>query len=686
MKLKIKLPLIAVFPGLVIVSILLSTLFVLKQQKTDALVINLAGRQRMLSQKINKELVNILLLRSEGYSSAETEAELRWSMELFGRTLEGLQQGGEVPVSLSEDESEMWRCPVPSDDVGSVLDSTVQLWKQVSSRISSIVNKENPASGSEQIKMLEKDLSEVLVLSNRVTGLLQKESEGRSFVLLLIQIFGLVVGMLCVFWSIRVASRVLSKVSRINTLVEKFGDGNLTERAVVVHKSDELDDSMIRVNKLGESIAAIVSEIYAANSTLMKVSREFSDQFGNISSSAESVKLKSNTVAAAAEQASSSVNSISVSAEEMSVSVTGVANSMDQMSASINEVAKNCVDENRIASDADSQVRATHAVISHLGTKAMEIGRIVDMIADIADKTNLLALNAAIEAASAGDAGKGFAVVASEVKELAKQTANATEEIQSQIEGIQTDVSQSVEAVDIVSDLIEKVNRISQTIVAAVEEQSAASNEIARNVSEASNAAGVIARNVSETAAGITEVSSNIQSVNTETIGVADNIVASRRKVQELRSLSSDLQQVVSAFRISGKLIEWSPQFSIGIDEMDNQHKKLINIINGLNDALAEGKAKETVGTVLGELLDYTETHFTEEEAFMQRGNYSELEGHKKIHRFFTDKIRDLKKQHENGTAMISRDVLVFLKDWLVNHIAKMDKKYSAVLGKKKRH
>ncbi len=680
MNLKLKLPLVAILPGLVILSIFIATQMVIKQQKTDAVVINLSGRQRMLSQKMNKEVLMVLRSSPESQKATSNKKELENTIQLFEKTLEALSKGQVAP--LASQSTDGIKCPPPSKKVALVLDTTARNWSALRTSVSAAV--ESRKDDSLTMAELEQLTSVVLNLSNRATELLQKESEERSSKLLTIQLIGLIIGLICIAWAILTASGVLKKLASINRLVEQFSSGNLTERIIGIKETDELDDALIRVNRLGESIAAVVSEIYAANSTLMNVSEEFSSQFVNIASNAESVKSRSNTVAAAAEQASSSVNSISAGAEEMSVSVTNVAGSMEQMSATIDEVARSCIEESKAASEADRQVKSAHEVISRLGNKAVEIGRIVDVISEIAAKTNLLALNAAIEAASAGSAGKGFAVVASEVKELAKQTAKATGEIQTQIENVQNDVSMSVSAIQLISELIEKVNTISQTIVAAVEEQSATSSEVAKNLSGASEAASSIARNVSETAMGITEVSSNIQNVNSETADVADSIVSSRQKVLELKKLSDDLKQVVSAFRIEGKFLEWSPQFSVGVDQMDDQHKVLISMINNLNDALASGKAKETVGVVLNDLLVYTETHFAQEEAFMKKGGYAELEGHIKIHRAFTGKIKELQIQYAQGTAMVSRDVMVFLKDWLINHIAKMDKRYGAVLGKKR--
>jgi methyl-accepting chemotaxis protein len=185
-----------------------------------------------------------------------------------------------------------------------------------------------------------------------------------------------------------------------------------------------------------------------------------------------------------------------------------------------------------------------------LGEAAKSIGKVVDVINDIADQTNLLALNATIEAASAGDAGKGFAVVAGEVKELAKQTAQATQEIQKQIEGMQSNTILAINAIESVSEVIEKVNVISQTIVSAVEEQSATVNEISRNVSGVSTGAQEVSKNVTESAKGLSDVSSAITGVNIAVKETAKGIVQVKTSTVELSKLSENLKKLLKQFKI----------------------------------------------------------------------------------------------------------------------------------------
>jgi methyl-accepting chemotaxis protein len=185
-----------------------------------------------------------------------------------------------------------------------------------------------------------------------------------------------------------------------------------------------------------------------------------------------------------------------------------------------------------------------------LGNAAKSIGKVIDVINDIADQTNLLALNATIEAASAGSAGKGFAVVANEVKELAKQTAIATSEIQKQIEDMQTNTGSSIKAIEQIAAAIEEVNQLSQTIVSAVEEQSATINEIAKNFNYVNSGTMEVADNVALSAKGLSEISSTVVNVNNTVSDTTTGIKQVNQSAEELAKLSENLKKLLSQFKI----------------------------------------------------------------------------------------------------------------------------------------
>ncbi len=350
--------------------------------------------------------------------------------------------------------------------------------------------------------------------------------------------------------SLAIAVSITGPLQSVTNMLKDIaqGEGDLTRR-LRVDSRDEIGQLSRWFDVFVEKIQAIVREIASNSTTLSSSAEELSATSVQIAASAEEMSSQSTTVAAATEQANQNISGISASAEEMSSSVSSAATSIEEMTASINEVARNCQKELEIAISANSQASETRDVMERLGGAAKQIGSIVEVINDIADQTNLLALNATIEAASAGDAGKGFAVVANEVKELAKQTSEATGQISKQVEEIQSSSRLSSEAIGKIATIIEEINAISQTITSSVEEQSATVNEIAKSMSGASDAARQIAVNVDESASGLSEVSSGIQNVNQAAGDTARGIAQIKDSTAQLSSLAGSLQTIVTQFR-----------------------------------------------------------------------------------------------------------------------------------------
>jgi methyl-accepting chemotaxis protein len=226
---------------------------------------------------------------------------------------------------------------------------------------------------------------------------------------------------------------------------------------------------------------------------------------------------------------------VSAASEQVAANVQTVATGADEMGASIKEIAKNTADATRVATAAVKSAEATNETIGKLGQSSAEIGQVIKVITSIAQQTNLLALNATIEAARAGEAGKGFAVVANEVKELAKETAKATEDISRKIEAIQGDTKGAVAAIGQISSVIVQINDIQNTIASAVEEQSATTNEISRNLAEAAHGSTDITRNIG----GVAEAA------RTTTAGATDT----QKSAQSLERMSAELQGLIAQFK-----------------------------------------------------------------------------------------------------------------------------------------
>jgi methyl-accepting chemotaxis protein len=247
-----------------------------------------------------------------------------------------------------------------------------------------------------------------------------------------------------------------------------------------------------------------------------------------LGSSAEELTAVSTQMASNAEETSAQANVVSAASEQVSKNVQTVSTGVEEMNAAIREIAKNATDSARVASQAVTDARVANDAISKLGESSAEIGKVIKVITSIAEQTNLLALNATIEAARAGEAGKGFAVVANEVKELAKETARATEDISSKIEAIQAGTTGAVESIKQIGVVIAQINDISNTIASAVEEQTATATEMSRNVAEA--------------AKGTSEIAQNITSVAQAAQNTTQGATNCQQAAAELSRMASDLQ------------------------------------------------------------------------------------------------------------------------------------------------
>jgi methyl-accepting chemotaxis protein len=315
-------------------------------------------------------------------------------------------------------------------------------------------------------------------------------------------------------WLVNQAARALAESEAAAISI-----ADITRRGEVEQKRVATETATARRTSLNETATAFEATVGKLVSMLASGATELHATAGSMSSTAARTHDQASSVAAAAEQASAGVQTVAAAAEELT--------------ASISEISRRVSQSSRIAEQAVMDARRTDAVVGALAEAAGKIGRVVDLIADIAGQTNLLALNATIEAARAGEAGKGFAVVASEVKNLALQTAKATQDIGAQIGHIQGATAEAVQAIKAIGSTIEQISEIATTIGAAVEVQGTATAEIARNVQQTARSTEDVTANIG----GVNTAANDTGAAAAEVLGAADAL--SRQAEQLTAELSS---------------------------------------------------------------------------------------------------------------------------------------------------
>jgi methyl-accepting chemotaxis protein len=320
-----------------------------------------------------------------------------------------------------------------------------------------------------------------------------------------------------------VARRVVRPLDALRARMEEIadGDGDLTAR-VDESRKDEIGRLGAAFNRFVVKVADTVIGIGRASGSLVELSSGMSGVSGRLAESVEQTSARTQEVSAVAEQVSRNVQTVAAGAEEMG--------------ASIREIATNASEAARIAGEAVAVAQSTKQTVAKLGDSSKAIEDVLRVITGIAEQTNLLALNATIEAARAGEAGKGFAVVATEVKDLAQETAKATEDIARRIEAIQSDTTSAVAAIARIDTVVSQISDYQTTIASAVEEQTATTSEMSRGVTEAAQGTGSIASAVV-----------TVSTVSSETEQEASQ---ARSAAEGLAEITAELSRLVSQFKV----------------------------------------------------------------------------------------------------------------------------------------
>jgi len=347
---------------------------------------------------------------------------------------------------------------------------------------------------------------------------------------------------------------VFGLVSALKLMIVNFkdiaeGEGDLTKR-IHIKSKDEIAELAGWFNIFIEKLQGIIGSISNNTQTIGDEAVTLSSIANDLSTNSQDTSNRSETVATAAEEMSANLNNVAAAMEESTTNVSMVASAAEEMTATINEIAINSGQASDISEKAVVQAGATSEQMAKLGMSAHAISKVTETITEISEQTNLLALNATIEAARAGEAGKGFAVVANEIKELAKQTAEATLDIKTKIEDVQVTTDKTVADIEGITKVINNVNEIVATITMAVGEQSKATEEIAMNINQAADGLGEVNENVSQISVVASTITSEIAMVNNATEEVSKSSSQVEISSTDLQGLSSDLKKLVEMFKI----------------------------------------------------------------------------------------------------------------------------------------
>jgi methyl-accepting chemotaxis protein len=334
-------------------------------------------------------------------------------------------------------------------------------------------------------------------------------------------IVGLVGLLLLIGLSVPLARSILRPVQRLGEVIDALQQGDLTRRSGITTR-DEL-------GRMATGLDAAVASIHQSLTTI-------GQEAETLASSATELSAVAGQIADAAHDTDAQTSSASSEAEEISRNVQTVAAGSEEMGLSIREISRNTSEAAQIAAVAVAEAAQATETIRQLGESSAEIGNVIKLITSIAEQTNLLALNATIEAARAGDAGKGFAVVASEVKDLAQETARATEDIGSRVNAIQQDTGGAVDVISRISEVIAKINDFQTTIASAVEEQTATTGEMSRSIGEV--------------ASGSRRIAANISDVSTASATAVHGVTQTRQASEEVARTAEQLRTLVGAFRL----------------------------------------------------------------------------------------------------------------------------------------
>lgn len=360
----------------------------------------------------------------------------------------------------------------------------------------------------------------------------------------------LVAVLISLLLTVYIAKRISAPVRQGVRFAEKISTGDLTG-LLEIDQKDEVGILAGALNKMVKNLGLIFDEFSGNSENLSSSSTELAAVSDQLNSAAFQTRNKVGSIASAVEEMNESVTAISVSAKQSLTRVDTMASAAEQMRGNIGEISGNTEKANQKTKQAVENVQQTLETIYKLGIAADEINKVTDAIYEISEQTNLLALNATIEAARAGEYGKGFAVVASEIKTLAKQTTEATSEIDRRIKGIQSSTRQAVERINGISSIIRELNEVVSAVTFSLREQATGTDEIVMSVTEVHKGIEDISRNLSQVVVASDNITNDIVKVNINSEETAEGSKQLKSSAEGLSEMSAVLNQSINRFQFS---------------------------------------------------------------------------------------------------------------------------------------